>query len=263
MPVARPILVVEDDDVIRWTLREYLASTGVYQPIEAPTLSEARCHLNTVDARVDLVLLDITLPDGSGRDFCAELRQQGVMTPIIMLTGAAGDDDVVRGLDAGANDYIVKPFRDHELLARVRAQLRIYDAIEDAVFSIGPHTFRPAARLLMRGDTNQRIRLSIRETDILKYLYRAGNHITSRETLLEAVFGYHCTAKTHTVETHIYRLRQKIEIDPADPRLLVTRPGGYRLNITGNEAEPHGWLSVDELVRGAAPALSDFTPATL
>ena len=172
---ARPILIVEDDEALRPVLADQLASDGAFRSTAAATLAEASHHLAAPEARFDAIILDITLPDGDGRDFCAQIRQQGHMMPIIMLTGAAAEDDVVSGLNAGANDYIVKPFRANELLARVQAQLRRFDTSEAAVFTIGPYTFRPAAKLLIRTDTKQRIHLTAKDVDILKFLYRRAN----------------------------------------------------------------------------------------
>lgn len=175
----------------------------------------------------------MTLPDGDGRDFCAELRRQGVRMPIIILTGSDNEADVVRGLDAGANDYVAKPFRIAELLARLRAQLRIFENSEDAVFSIGPYLFRPSSKLLQEPARNRRIRLTEKEAAILKYLYRAGHRPIARQVLLNEVWGYNAAVTTHTLETHIYRLRQKIEPDPTNASLLLTEGGGYRLNPEG------------------------------
>jgi len=185
------------------------------------------------EARFDAVILDVTLPDGDGRDLCAKLRRGGLKVPIIMLTGSDQESDVVRGLDSGANDYIAKPFRLAELLARLRAQLRIFENSEDAVFSIGPYTFRPAAKLLQEPARNRRIRLTEKEAAILKFLYRAGTRPVARQVLLNEVWGYNAAVTTHTLETHIYRLRQKIEPDPSNARLLVTEGGGYRLDPGG------------------------------
>ncbi|MFT8467311.1 MAG: response regulator transcription factor [Acetobacter syzygii] len=230
MTGARPILVVDDDQVIRRALTEQLQVDGEFLVLEAATLAEAREKLKGPDARCDAILLDVTLPDGDGRDFCAELRKEGLRMPVIMLTGSDDEADIVRGLDAGANDYVAKPFRIAELLARLRAQLRLFENSEDAVFSIGPYTFRPSAKLLLEPVKNRRIRLTEKETAILKFLYRAGTRPVPRQVLLNEVWGYNAAVTTHTLETHIYRLRQKIEPDPAHASLLVTEGGGYRLN---------------------------------
>ena len=232
MPAARPILIVEDDDALRPVLADQLVSDGLFQPTEAPTLAEASRQLAAPEARFDAIILDIALPDGDGRDFCAQIRRQGHMMPIIMLTGATAEDDIVSGLNAGANDYLVKPFRTNELLARVQAQLRRFDTSEDAVFTIGPYTFRPAAKLLIRTDTKQRIHLTSKDVDILKFLYRRANQDVSRQLLMNEVWGYNAGVTSHTLETHVYRLRQKMEIDPTHCRLLMTVPGGYRFDPT-------------------------------
>ncbi|GAN63960.1 response regulator transcription factor [Acetobacter indonesiensis] len=230
MTGARPILVVDDDRILRQTLVEQLQLDGEFIVQEASSLAEAREKLKAPDSRFDAILLDVTLPDGDGRDFCAELRKEGLRMPIIMLTGSDDEADIVRGLDAGANDYVAKPFRIAELLARLRAQLRLFENSEDAVFTIGPYTFRPSAKLLQEPQKNRRIRLTEKETAILKFLYRAGTRPVPRQVLLNEVWGYNAAVTTHTLETHIYRLRQKIEPDPANASLLITEGGGYRLN---------------------------------
>lgn len=230
MSTARPILIVEDDDALREVLMEHLAANGAFQPRGAATLGEATHLLGAADARFDAVILDINLPDGDGRDFCAQMRRQRHNMPVIMLTSRSEETDVVRGLDAGANDYLSKPFRVNELLARLQAQLRLFDNSVDAVFTIGSYTFRPSAKLLAKPDKNQRIRLTNVEVRILKFLHQTGNRVVSRQTLLDEVWGYNAGATKHTLETHIYRLRQKMEADPSSVRLLITLPGGYQLN---------------------------------
>ena len=233
MAGERPILIVDDDTVLRETLAEQLEVEGEFTATEAATLAEAETKMSSKDARYDALILDVGLPDGDGRDLCQRLRRQGIRVPIIMLTGSDEEVDVVRGLDSGANDYIGKPFRLAELLARLRAQLRIFENSEDAVFTIGPYTFRPAAKLLQEPVKNRRIRLTEKEAAILKFLYRAGTRPVARQVLLNEVWGYNAAVTTHTLETHIYRLRQKIEPDPSNARLLVTEGGGYRLDPQG------------------------------
>ena len=230
MPTPRPILIVEDDAALRATLAEQIAEDGDFTADQADSAKEAEAKLAGSDTRYDAVLLDIGLPDGDGRDLCAKLRREGKTMPVIMLTGQDAEQDVIRGLDAGANDYIAKPFRMNELLARVRAQLRVFDNSEDAVFTIGPYLFRPSQKLLLDPLRNRRIRLTDKESAILKFLYRAGGRAVPRQTLLNEVWGYNNTVTTHTLETHIYRLRQKVEPTPAHLRLLLTEAGGYRLD---------------------------------
>ena len=237
MTAERPILVVDDDATLREALLEQLQVDGEFAVAEATTVSEAEALLTSKDSRFDAIILDVGLPDGDGRDLCALLRRQGLRMPIIMLTGSDDEADVVRGLDAGANDYIAKPFRLAELLARLRAQLRIFENSEDAVFTIGPYTFRPSAKLLHEPVKNRRIRLTEKEAAILKFLYRAGTRPVARQVLLNEVWGYNAAVTTHTLETHIYRLRQKIEPDPSNARLLVTEGGGYRLDPVGSPSD--------------------------
>ena len=137
MSAERPVLIVDDDDALRETLVDQLAVDGEFAATEAGSVKAAEERLAAKDARFDAVILDVGLPDGDGRDLCAKLRKQGQRMPIIMLTGYDSETDVVKGLDCGANDYIAKPFKLTVLLARLRAQLRIFENSEDAVFTIG------------------------------------------------------------------------------------------------------------------------------
>ena len=175
------------------------------------------------------ILLDIGLPDMDGRELCKLMRRQGVRAPVIMLTAADSDADTILGLESGANDYITKPFRINVLLARLRAHLRQHERSEDAVMTIGPYEFHPAAKMLMEKGGKKKIRLTDKEASILKYLFRAGDRPVARDVLLNEVWGYNAGVTTHTLETHIYRLRQKIERDPASAAILITDRGGYRL----------------------------------
>ena len=229
MSGARTLLIVEDDDLLRLALKEQLVAQGDFATIDEA--SSGAAALASVKAKVfDVILLDIGLPDMDGREVCRRLREASVRSPIIMLTAADSDDYTISGLDAGANDYVTKPFRMSVLLARVRAHLRQHNQSDDAVFLVGPYKFQPAAKMLVTSEGQRKIRLTEKETAILKYLYRVGNKTVSREKLLGEVWGYNAAVTTHTLETHIYRLRQKIELDPSAARLLVTEPGGYRLN---------------------------------
>jgi DNA-binding response OmpR family regulator len=239
MPVERPILIVDDDSALRAMLAEQLAEGDEFAPVTVASLSEADQSLGAEAARFDTVLLDVGLPDGNGHEYCAKLRRQGHKMPIIMLTGAGGETDIVRGFEAGANDYIVKPFGLRELMARIRSQLRDYETSVDAVFTIGPFQFRPAAATLVDRASNRRIHLTIKEVALLRSLYRAGNRVVDRQELLDQVWGYHASVRTHTLETHIYRLRQKIERVPTQPRLLLRRRKGYCLKV-GQIADDDG-----------------------
>jgi DNA-binding response OmpR family regulator len=223
---ARKILVVDDDDVLRDSLVEQLS---LYEEFEIAQEGTAAKGIHAArQGHVDLVVMDVGLPDMDGREAVKLLRKGGFKAPVIMLTGQDSESDTILGLEAGANDYVTKPFRFAVLLARIRAQLRQHEQSEDAVFTIGPYTFRPSAKVLV-DERAQKIRLTEKETAILKFLYRAGEKVISRDVLLHEVWGYNSGVTTHTLETHIYRLRQKIEKDPSKAELLVTDVGGYKL----------------------------------
>jgi DNA-binding response OmpR family regulator len=230
MTDQRSILIADDDAELCEALRMPLAKAG-FALVATGLAAEAEALATDPDAPFTALILDVGLPDGDGSDLCASLRGRGVKVPILILTGADAEQEAVRGLESGANDYIRKPFRMAELLARLQAQLRIFADTEDAAFTIGPYTFRPAARLLQEPRRNRRIRLTAKEAAILKFLYRTGDRPAARHQLLNEVWGYNASVSTHTLETHIYRLRQKIEADPANPRLLVTGDGGYGLDL--------------------------------
>jgi DNA-binding response OmpR family regulator len=223
MANTKRVLLVDDDEMLRTSLAEQFTAHG-YEPVEAATVADGRAK--GMDGLYEFMVLDVSLPDGDGRKLCRSLREAGVTCPILMLTASASDEDTIEGLKSGANDYITKPFRFAVLLARVDAHLRSHEMSEEAVYTIGPYTFRPSAKLLLEG--NKRIRLTEKETNILKFLQRSGDTV-SREVLLHEVWGYNPSVTTHTLETHIYRLRQKIEKDPAHARILITESGGYRL----------------------------------
>ena len=226
MPQLKKILLVDDDDDLREALGEQLVMTEDFDVFEAASGADAL--LKVKSGLYDLVILDVGLPDTDGRELCKVMRKQGVKCPILMLTGHDGDADTILGLDSGANDYVTKPFKFPVLLARIRAQLRQHEQSEDAVFQLGPYTFKPAMKMLV-DEKDRKIRLTEKETNILKYLYRAQSGVVARDVLLHEVWGYNAGVTTHTLETHIYRLRQKMERDPSNARLLVTEEGGYRL----------------------------------
>jgi DNA-binding response OmpR family regulator len=229
MTGQKHILLVNDDAALRTTLATALEAGGAFRVVEASTAADAMAMALSRDLRFDVILLDLAVPGADGCELCAGLRRSGARVPIVMLSTAVNEQDVVRGLDSGANDYVLRPFRVAELTARLRAQIRAYESSEDVVLTIGPYYFRPGARQLFDPVENRRIRLTDKEAGVLKFLYRAGNKPTGRQTLLREVWGYSAGASTHTVETHIYRLRRKIEVSPASARILVNEEGGYRL----------------------------------
>jgi DNA-binding response OmpR family regulator len=223
---AKKILIVDDDPLLceslleQFSLRDEFAATAVNTAAEG--VKTLRSEL------FQLVILDVNLPDIDGHEACKVMRRNGYTGPVIMLTGQSSEADTILGLDSGADDYMAKPFKFAVLLARIRAHLRQHEQSETAVFKIGPYTFRPGARMLIGAD-NRKVRLTEKEASILKHLYRAGERVVGRDALLRDIWGYSPGVTTHTVETHIYRLRQKIETDPSRAQILVTESSGYKL----------------------------------
>ncbi|MBT5047899.1 MAG: response regulator transcription factor [Rhodospirillaceae bacterium] len=221
------VLLVEDEDEMRDTLSSQLA---LHEDFDIFPAEDGAHALEIVSQRhFDVILLDVGLPDMDGRDVCRLMRRKGVHAPIIMLTGMQSDADIILGLDSGANDYVLKPFRIGVLLARIRAHLRQHEASEDASFSVGPYTFKPSSRLLINRETGKEVSLSDKECSILKFLYRAGDSVVSCDTLYSEIWDHAAPLATHTLQTHIYRLRQKIETDPGNPQILISEGGGYRV----------------------------------
>lgn len=227
MSAAKKLLIVDDDAMLCDSLLEQLSLHGEFVAQAAVTAAEG-VRIATGEL-IDLVILDVNLPDMDGREACRAMRAGRYAGPVIMLTAQTSEEDAILGLDSGANDYVAKPFKFALLLARIRAQLRQHEQSDQAAFRIGGYVFRPSSKMLVRDD-NRKVWLTEKETAILKYLYRAGPEVVGREVLLHEVWGYNKGVTTHTLETHVYRLRQKIERDPSRAELLLTEPGGYRLN---------------------------------
>ena len=226
MSSTKKIIIIDDDELLREALKEQFSLHDEFEVSEAST---ATLGVKAVKAdHADLVILDVNLPDMDGREACKLMRRNGYRGPVIMLTAQSSESDTILGLDSGANDYVTKPFRFAVLLARIRAHLRQHEHSEDAVFKVGPYTFKPSAKMLVMQD-NRKVRLTEKETAIIKFLLRSGEQIVSRDVLLQDVWGYNAGVTTHTLETHVYRLRQKIERDPSHAEILVTEGGGYKL----------------------------------
>ena len=223
---TKKIIIIDDDDMLRETLKEQFS---LHDEFVVTDVANATAGVKAVKGdHADLVILDVNLPDMDGREACKIIRRNGYKGPVIMLTGQTSDSDTILGLDSGANDYVTKPFRFGVLLARIRAHLRQHEQSEDAIFKVGPYTFKPSAKMLVRDD-NRKVRLTEKETAIIKFLLRAGEQVVGRDVLLHDVWGYNAGVTTHTLETHVYRLRQKIERDPSHSEILVTEGGGYKL----------------------------------
>ena len=217
MASTKRVLLVDDDAILRASLAEQLAQEGPYIVIEAGTAAEARAL--ATDGSYVLAIVDQELPDGAGDALARALKAQGFDAPILLLSEPGAPPPA---------EHIAKPFRFADLLARLNLHLSRHAASDDTPVTIGPYLFRPGAKLLTEGA--RKVRLTEKETDILKFLHAAGVTV-ARETLLHEVWGYNPAVTTHTLETHIYRLRKKIEGTSGAARILVTEGGGYRLGV--------------------------------
>ncbi|MBL4614250.1 MAG: response regulator transcription factor [Magnetovibrio sp.] len=233
MTEGKRILIIDDDEILVELLSEQLLAVEGFVCTVASSGEDGRTLAK--NGYFDLVILDVDLPGMGGREVCRHLRADGLMAPIVMLTASDSDSDTIRGLNAGATDYVAKPFKLGVLMARIRAHIRQFEQSDDAVLVIGPFDFRPGAKMLVgtvpegNGQNGEQIRLTDKEAQILKFLYLHGDRVVSRDELLGEVWGYNANVTTHTLETHVYRLRQKMEAEPSRAEILVTEPGGYRL----------------------------------
>jgi len=227
MTLVRKGLIIGNDPDLTEVLKEQLeahgefVADGVNSGVVAIEITSKRYY--------DIILIDDTLIDKHGSEVCKVIRNNGIKSPIIMLSASNDETEIVSSLDAGANDFIVKPFRIKVLMARIRARMRETEQSEFAMFQIGPYMFHPAEKLMSHSHSDEKVRLTEKETAIVKFLYLANENVVSRDTLLGEVWGYNVGVTTHTLETHVYRLRQKFEPDPSKATILVTEPTGYRL----------------------------------
>ena len=224
------LLIVDDDILLSEVISSQLEKEKLGAIYTSSNIADAEALIHTFEP--DILLLDIELPDGSGTEFCQKLRQTGFEKPILMLTGKGDENDVIEGLDAGANDYITKPIRFGELLARINSQLRQFKSSDEARFTIGPMDFTPANKMLGLAGMPKKILLTEKETLILKMLFRAFPKPVTKDILLQDVWGFQSDLATHTLETHIYRLRQKIRT-LTDLSFICTTENGYGL-VGGN-----------------------------
>jgi two-component system response regulator MtrA len=220
--VTHRILIVDDDDALREMVGLVLASNGYETLFAADGISAVEVFRAQ---NPDLVLLDIMLPGQSGIEVCREIRSFSG-TPIVMLTAKGDTDDVVAGLEAGADDYVIKPHNGVELVARIRARLRPLG--EDAgMLQVGALSLDPKTFEVRRGDTQ--IPLTPLEFKLLHTLAAKPQQVFSREMLLDQVWGYQYKADTRLVNVHVQRLRSKVEEDPENPKIVMTVRGhGYR-----------------------------------
>ena len=220
------LMIVDDDTSLRLVLRQQFEAEGLCIIQEADSLAQA--YPMIADFNPDMVLLDVQLPDGSGFDICKTLRAQGFDKPILMLTGQDSEQDIIMGLEAGANDYIAKPMRMGELLARMKTHLRQHKLSDDARFDINGLDFIPSAKTIASRTSASKVKLTEKETMILKLLNKNAPHMVMREDMLSEIWGFQKGLTTHTLETHIYRLRQKLARITDEP-VIITAQDGYRL----------------------------------
>ena len=228
----RKILIVEDDNDIAMLERDYLEIAGFSTGLAADGDAAAAAALS---GEYDLILLDVMLPGRDGYDICRQLRDK-IDVPILMVTARTDSVDKIRGLGLGADDYIAKPFDPAELVARVKAHLNRYDRLVGAGraqdverMTVGELTILPRSWKVYKGE--RELRLPNREFELLKFLAENPNIVFSKEQLFEAIWGYDYLGDSATVTVHIGRIRDKIEDDPSNPRIIETVWGaGYRLN---------------------------------
>ena len=228
MTALKKILLIESDPDLREALCEQLHCTDQFEVFSSGNDTETLQKLRVQS--YDMIVMDLHPLNNDSLEACRVTYAQNVKCPILLLTERDEISSTVFGQDARASDYIIKPFKFPILLARINLQLRMYEKSYDSAFTLGPYTFHPAMKILKTHDNNE-IQLTEKETDILKFLYHTVEDVVPRDILLHEVWGYNNSVTTHTLETHIYRLRQKIERNPGAAELLVTESGGYRLEI--------------------------------
>ncbi|MBI1256513.1 MAG: response regulator [Chloroflexi bacterium] len=229
--MSAQILLIEDDPAVARSLQDGLTRDGGYPVIWKASGTEGLRYAR--DQNPHLIILDVRLPDGSGFDFCRQMRQLGLRQPILMLTVQRDETDKVLGLEMGADDYVTKPYSLRELLSRIRAQLRrAYGELSSAdadLLHIGELIIDRGRGQVWRN--NQLILLTPTEFRLLVYLAQHPNQALSRSQILDSVWGYDADVDSErAVNVHIRRLREKVEIDPSSPSLIMTVPSiGYRL----------------------------------
>jgi len=226
MAFSSRILIVESNSLFRSTLCQQLVLEGFKNVMEVGTLADLDEML--LDVIPDLVLLSIQMPDGNSVDICRKLRSNGFFKSIIMLIPKGAEHAIALGLEAGASSYVIKPLRMLGLITLIRSQLFQPRSFDDMHFAIGKLSFAPANKMLFDSGSDNVQTLTEKETTILKFLYQAFPSDISKAHILAEVWGFQNTVSTHTLETHIYRLRQKIS-QLTDKQLVLTTENGYRL----------------------------------
>ena len=220
------ILKIDNDKDLSEALTFQLSLNEKYQIIEAGDETIALTQIS--NNLFNLVVINSRSSDLNSQNLAIKLRSLNVKCPIIMLVSNKRYLETNKSIKTDLNKYILKPFKYSLLLKCIETQLFNYKKAKETEFSLGKYIFKPNSKTLDM-DENKSIRLTEKETDILKFLNKNLENVVSRETLLHEVWGYNSNVTTHTLETHIYRLRQKIEIDPANAYFLITENGGYKL----------------------------------
>ena len=228
MAKLKKILLIESDVDLREALCEQLRSTDQFDVFSSGDYTETVEKLRIQS--YNMIVMDLHALNNDSLEACRSTYAENVKCPILLLTERDEISSSVFGQDARVSDYIIKPFKFPILLARMNIQLQKYERSYDSVFTLGQYTFHPAMKILKTHDNNE-IQLTEKETDILKFLYHTVEDVVPRDILLHEVWGYNNSVTTHTLETHIYRLRQKIERKPSVAELLVTEDGRYRLKV--------------------------------
>ena len=222
------LLIVDDDVYLRSSLRQQFLAEGFQNIFDVGSVTGLKAALK--DSKPDLILLDIEMPDGNGVEICKRLRSDGFTKPIVMLTAKNAESEIIKGLEAGANEYVTKPVRMGELLTRIHTQLWQFNSLDDGQFEMADLIFVPANKMLHKIGCVQMQALTEKETTILKFLYRTFPESATKDVLLTEIWGMQNGLTTHTLETHIYRLRKKIgRLTKAS--VVITTQNGYRLEL--------------------------------
>ena len=227
MNPSTKILLINNDKDLGEALVFQLRLGEKYQIIETSDETSSLAQIN--NNFCDLVIINSQSSALKECNLTKSLRLAGYKKPIIMLINRNSNLDIPDGHNHKADEYIIKPFRYPVLLKSIETQLHKFKKSENTQYSIGKYAFKPNSKILETNESRS-IRLTEKENNILKFLYKNLGNTVSRETLLHEVWGYNSKVTTHTLETHIYRLRQKFEDDPSNACFLITEPGGYKLS---------------------------------
>ena len=229
MVKRKTILFVSEVLLLKQLLLDQLQKQGEYLLEESLSVTEAISLI--VKEHFDCILIDSNLADVSLSNLCKNIRQEGVRSPIILVAVERGEDVAIAALDAGANDYVLKPFKINVLVAKIRSNIRQFEQSEFAILRFGRFSFKPGDKILLNNSSKEEVRLTDKETAIIKLLYLSGGEVVTRATLLEEVWGYNTTLTTHTLETHIYRIRQKVGNATSGQDFIATESEGYRMQF--------------------------------